>query len=189
MQLRVARADDLPAIEALIGSSARGLSTGYYTPQQIEGLIRHVFGPDSQLIADGTYYVAEADGMLAACGGWSMRRTLYGGDQMKAAADPLLDPATEPARIRAFFVHPARARQGLGRMLFERCLAEAGAAGFRGLTLVASLPGEPLYRALGFAVIRRFQLPMPDGLSVEASEMVRAIGPGEMRRSRPGDAA
>src|SRR3712207_5085980 len=116
---------DLPALRALIAASVRGLSAGYYTPEQAESALVHVFGPDTQLIADGTYYVAEADGALVAAGGWSRRRTLYGGDQTKAGADPLLDPATEPARIRAFFVHPAWARRGLGRALFAHCLAAA----------------------------------------------------------------
>ena len=127
MQFRVAAATDVPAIDALIAASARALSAGYYTPRQTESLIRHVFGPDTQLIADGTYFVCESEGGLAAAGGWSRRRTLYGGDRMKGGADPLLDPATEPARIRAFFVHPDFARRGLGRRLFDRCLAEASA--------------------------------------------------------------
>ena len=174
MHLRIATAADIPAIDALIATSARALSVGYYTPEQTDGLIRHVFGPDTQLIADATYFVCESDGRLAAAGGWSRRRTLYGGDRMKAGADPLLDPATEPARIRAFFAHPEFARRGLGRMLFERCLAEARAEGFRELTLIATLAGEPLYRAVGFEMVRRFQLMLPDGIPVPASEMVMA---------------
>jgi len=171
MHLRLATPADISAIDVLIAASARALSVGYYTPEQIESLIRHVFGPDSQLIADGTYYVIESGGVLAAAGGWSRRRTMYGGDQMKGDADPLLDPATEPARIRAFFVHPDFARRGLGRILFERCRDEAAAAGFRALTLVATLPGEPLYRAVGFETVRRFELILPDGVSVPASDM------------------
>jgi GNAT superfamily N-acetyltransferase len=177
MLLRLARLEDLREIEYLIAASARGLSLGYYTPQQIDSLVEHVFGPDTQLIRDGTYYVRPLDGELVAAGGWSRRRTLYGGDRTKGATDPLLDPETDAARIRAFFVHPDYARRGFGRELLERCIADAAAAGFRRLTLVATLPGEPLYRAFGFGVKRRFMLQMPDGVAAEASEMERAIGP------------
>lgn len=172
--LRVARPEDLPAIEALIARSARELSAGYYTPGQVAGLLRYVFGADSQLIRDGTYFVCEADGALVASGGWSRRATLYGGDRMKDAEDPLLDPATEPARIRAFFVDPAWARQGLGRRLFAECLAAARGSGFGTLALVATLPGEPLYRALGFVLAERFALHLPDGSEVPVARMTRA---------------
>jgi GNAT superfamily N-acetyltransferase len=123
-----------------------------------------VFGPDTQLIADQTYYVAEGEtGELIASGGWSRRRTLYGGDQMKEATDPLLNPATDAARIRAFFVHPAWARRGLGRQLFDCCAADAARAGFRTFELVATLPGEPLYLALGFVPLERSVVALPDG--------------------------
>jgi GNAT superfamily N-acetyltransferase len=183
LSLRLARIEDLPAIEELIAESARGLSIGYYTPLQIDSLIRHAFGADPQLISDGTYYVCPIDGRLAAAGGWSRRRTLHGGDRTSEADDLPLDPATDAARIRAFFVHPAHARRGLGRALLWRCMAEAAAAGFRRLTLVATLPGEPLYRAAGFEVRRRFLLELPDGVAAEASEMDRAIG-GEPPRPR-----
>ncbi len=109
--LRRAQTNDVAAIQALIARSARQLSTPYYTPAQAEAMIRHVFGVDSQLIADATYFVIESHAQLSACGGWSKRRTLFGGDQTKMGPDPLLDPATEPARIRAFFVEPTMARQ------------------------------------------------------------------------------
>lgn len=171
MHIRSARPADLPAIREIIEASVRGLSRGWYPPEQIDSLLRHIFGPDTQLIADGTYYVVESENRLAACGGWSRRTTLYGGDQAKATVDPLLQPGRDPARIRAFFVHPEFARRGLGRRLFERCADEAAAAGFDAFTLVATLSGEPLYRALGFEVVRRFQLPMPDGVSAEAVDM------------------
>lgn len=187
LSLRLARMEDLPAIEELIAISARGLSLGYYTPLQIDSLVRHAFAADSELIADGTYYVCPIDGELAAAGGWSRRRTLHGGDRTSGAADPPLDPATDAARIRAFFVHPAHARRGLGRALLWRCMAEAAAAGFRRLTLVATLPGEPLYRSAGFEVRRRFVLKLPDGVAAEVSEMERAIGgePSRLRRYVP----
>jgi GNAT superfamily N-acetyltransferase len=176
VSLRPARLDDLPAIERLIERSARALSAGYYTESQVGGLLQYVFGADSQLVRDGTYYLLEAeDGALAAAGGWSRRRTLYGGDRAKAGPDPLLDPAREPARIRAFFVDPGHARRGLGRRLFAACLAAARDAGFRQLTLVATLPGEPLYRALGFTADHHASLSLPDGLEVPVTYMSRPL--------------
>jgi GNAT superfamily N-acetyltransferase len=173
--IRPATRADVAAIDALIAESARALSRGYYSAAQIEGLLRFVFGPDTQLIDDGTYFVIERDARLVGAGGWSRRRTLFGGDQMKEGKDPLLDPRSEPARIRAFFVHPAAARQGLGRRLFEECQRAAASAGFQSLTLVATLPGEPLYRALGFTVSERFQLRLADGVEVPVVRMNRHL--------------
>jgi hypothetical protein len=116
--LRLATTEDIPRLEELIQQSVRALSVGFYTGAQIESALRHVFGPDTQLIADQTYYAVESEsGELIASGGWSRRRTLYGGDQMKAAEDTLLDPTAEPARLPAFFVHPAWARRGLSPAL------------------------------------------------------------------------
>jgi GNAT superfamily N-acetyltransferase len=176
LTLRAACTHDLPAIEALIARSARELSVGFYTEGQVASLLRHVFGADTQLVRDGTYYVIEtAPGGLAAVGGWSRRRTLYGGDRMKQADDPLLDPGREPARIRAFFVHPDCARRGLGRRLYDRCETAARDAGFHRLALVATLPGEPLYRALGFELDERFMLTLPDGIEVPVARMSRPI--------------
>ena len=172
--LRLARLEDLAAIEALIARSARELSAGYYTPAQVAALLRYVFGADTQLIRDGTYFVCESvGGALVAAGGWSRRGTLFGADRMKASEDPLLDPATDAARIRAFFVDPDWARQGLGRRLFAECQSAARAAGFRTLALVATLPGEPLYRALGFELTERFALRLPDGVEVPVAHMAR----------------
>ena len=175
--LRAATGADLVELEELIATSAHGLSVGYYSAEQVASLLRFVFGADTQLISDGTYYVCESDGRLVAGGGWSKRRTLYGGDQMKEADDPLLDPATEPARIRAFFVHPDWARRGLGRRLFAACADAAHAAGFRTLALVATLPGEPLYEALGFLMSERFTIHLPDGVDVPVSHMSMALEP------------
>ncbi len=173
--LRPATADDVPALRALIARSGVELGVGYYTPEQAQAITRHVFGVDSQLIADRTYHVIEDNGEIVACGGWSRRRTLFGGDQAKAGPDPLLDPAVDPARIRAFFVEPAMARRGLGRMLMDRCLREAKAAGFRSLELVSTLPGEPLYAASGFAVTERFELSLPGPIQVPVARMRRSI--------------
>ncbi len=171
VRFRLARPDDVPALEALISRSARALSAPYYTPEQTEAAVRHVFGVDSQLIGDQTYFVLEEDGRPVACGGWSRRRTLYGSDRAKSGPDPILDPAAEPARLRAFFVDPGAARKGLGRRLVEECVRAARAAGFSALELVATLPGEPLYLACGFAVIERFDLDLPDGVRLPVARM------------------
>ena len=173
--LRPATDADIPALQALIARAGVDLSVGYYTPEQAQAITRHVFGVDSQLIADRTYHVIEYAGAIAACGGWSRRRTLFGGDQAKAGLDPLLDPAVDPARIRAFFVEPAMARRGLGRMLMDQCLREARAADFRSLELVSTLPGEPLYAASGFEVTERFELSLPGPIQVPVARMSRSI--------------
>jgi GNAT superfamily N-acetyltransferase len=175
-RLRLATPADIPGLRQLIDQSVRALSVGYYTDPQIDSALRYVFGPDTQLIADQTYYVVEGEtGELIAAGGWSRRRTLYGGDQMKGATDPLLEPATEAARVRAFYVHPAWARRGLGRELFNRCAADAVRAGFRTLELMATLPGEPLYRALGFVPRERTALALPDGEKLPVVRMARPL--------------
>jgi GNAT superfamily N-acetyltransferase len=174
-RLRLAQPNDAADLDGLIARSARALSVGYYTPAQTEAAIRHVFGVDSQLIADRTYFVIEDDGPLVACGGWSRRRTLFGGDQAKSDVDPLLDPVTEPARIRAFFVDPRVARRGLGRQLMGECITAARTAGFGALELVSTLPGEPLYLATGFSVIERFALTLPGNVLVPVTKMRLAL--------------
>ena len=172
--LRRATADDLPALRTLIADSVRALSSPFYTAPEIESGLRFVFGPDSALIADGTYWVLHEAGVLAAAGGWSRRRTLYGGDQAKAdAPDPQLDPAREPARIRAFFVAPDHARRGHGRALLEHCAREAAAEGFRALELMATLPGVPLYTALGFTTLEATASVLPDGVALRMVRMRR----------------
>lgn len=171
MQIRLATFEDVPALERLIEESVRALSAGYYSPQQIESSLAHVFGVDTQLIADGTYFVVEGDGQIAGCGGWSKRKTLYGGDKMKTEEDNLLDPKTEPSRIRAFFIHPNFARRGIGRMLLAACEKAASQAGFTALELGATLPGEPLYAACGFHIIERTEATLPDGVTVPIVRM------------------
>jgi GNAT superfamily N-acetyltransferase len=175
LSIRLATAEDVPALRGLIPASARALSRGFYTDAETESAIRHVFGPDSRLIADGTYFVAEEDGFLAGCGGWSRRRTLYGGDQTKSGEEALLDPASEPAKIRAFFVHPDFARRGVGSRILEACLAAARAAGFRRVELAATLPGVPFYAARGFVERERLSAPMADGRGLPIVRMERAL--------------
>jgi len=161
--IRLATFQDIPELQQLIALSVRGLSTTYYTPRQIESAIRYVFGIDTQLIVDGTYYVFEKQHALVGCGGWSKRNTLYGGDQHKDIADPLLDPAREAGKIRAFFVHPDHARQGIGARIIKTCEAAARDNGFTTLELGATLPGVPLYQAMGYHPIERIDEKLPDG--------------------------
>ena len=175
IDVRLATKEDAPVLNDLIPLSARALSDGYYTPSQIESAITHIFGVDSQLIADGTYFVVTEDDQIVGCGGWSKRNTLFGGDQMKAAADDLLDPAHDAARIRAFFVHPDWTRRGIGRRIIDECEAAARRAGFRRMELGATLPGEPLYAAMGYTVTERFDIPMPDGEILPAAHMVKSL--------------
>lgn len=169
--IRIAQPGDVARLQQLIVRSARGLSAGYYTPGQTEALLRYVFGVDTQLIEDQTYFLIEAEGEIVACGGWSKRATLFGGDQAKTGADPLLDPSVDPARIRAFFVDPRMARRGLGRQLIAACITAAKVVGFKSLELVSTLPGEPLYLASGFAVTERFDLTLPEGVRVPVARM------------------
>ena len=176
IRLRPATAADIPVLNPLIARSARALSAGFYSPDVIESAIRHVFGVDSTLIADGTFFVAVAeDDTIVACGGWSRRRTLYGGDQRPVGnADPL-DPRTDAARIRAFFVDPAHARRGLGRLLYDACARAARESGFGRLELMATLPGVPLYAALGFAEIEAVTDVLPDGTPIGFVRMGRSL--------------
>jgi GNAT superfamily N-acetyltransferase len=173
--LRQARREDVATLQGLIERSVRQLGANWYSSGQIASALRFMFGVDTQLIDDGTYYAVQQAERIVAAGGWSGRRTLFGGDQWKHGADAPLDPATEAARIRAFFVDPGFARQGLGRLLFDRCLTDARAARFQRLELMATLPGEPLYRALGFAEDERLELALPDGVQMPLVRMSRAI--------------
>lgn len=174
--IRAATQADIPALRSLIERSARDLSRGFYSEREAESAITHVFGVDSSLVSDGTYYVVESGGAMAACGGWSRRRTLYGGDQrpMGSVAE-LLDPARDAARIRAFFVAPEFARRGLGTLLLDHCVAAAGAAGFTRLELMSTLPGVPFYSALGFAAAEQVSDELPDGVRVGFVRMTRDL--------------
>lgn len=173
--VRTAINADIPAMEALIRRSGIGLSTGFYTPEQARAVTDHVFGVDTQLVIDQTYFVVEDDGEMVACGGWSRRATLFGADRMKQEADPLLDPATEPARIRAFFVDPSAARRGYGKLLLAWCTDAAAAGGFTTLELAATLPGVPLYLACGFNEVQRLELDLPGPVRVPLVRMHKAI--------------
>ena len=168
---RVAQLPDVPVLEALIPLSARALQIGYYSPEQLDAAIGPVFGVDTQLIKDGTYYVAVVDDRIVGCGGWSRRKTLYGGDRERRGEDPLRDPRTEPAMIRAFFVHPDFARRGIGREFIRLAEAAALTAGFRTIEIVATLAGEPLYAACGYSVVERFDIPLERGAPLPVVRM------------------
>src|SRR5215217_6185041 len=158
MIIRAATMDDREEIKRLIAQSARHLSREHYNETQIETAIATVFGVDTDLIEDGTYFVAESEGMLVGCGGWSKRKTLFGGDQYSSRDAGYLDPASEPAKIRAFFIHPDHARKGIARAILSRCEEEAGAHGFHALELMATLPGIEFYKSCGFSEQGAFDL-------------------------------
>lgn len=174
MRLRLAIAQDIPALRALIDASVRTLQAGDYSAEQLAGALGTVLGVDSQLIADGTYFVVESEaGQLAGCGGWSKRRTLFGSDRAAAREDDLLDPRVDAAKIRAFFVHPDFARQGIGTRLLEACEQAACQAGFRRFEMGSTLTGVNLYRLRGYTVIERIEVPLANGASYPVVRMAK----------------
>lgn len=177
--LRVATPADATALLALMRASAAGLFPASYDASQVESAVRFVAVPDPALLADGTYYVLEADGEAVACGGWSRRGKPYMGSPEGEGDDRLLDPATEAAHVRAMFVRPDWTRRGLGRRIIEACERDAGAQGFRRLDLVATLVGVPLYRACGFEPTADVEdVVLVDGTPLPCLEMTKPIGTG-----------
>jgi GNAT superfamily N-acetyltransferase len=176
MNVRLAKLEDVPALKHLIQESVRGLSTAYYSPQQIESALHHVFGVDSQLIRDETYFIAETGGQVAGAGGWSKRKTLFGGDQSKSErVDLLLDPATEPARIRAFYIHPNWSRRGIGTRILQACEDGARASGFARVELASTLPGVPFYLSRGYEKENEIPIEMADGELLLTIRMSRKL--------------
>src|ERR1700689_1652204 len=180
IRIRLALGGDVPALRLLIEASVRGLQARDYSAAQLENALRTVYGVDTQLISDGTYFAAEITEspeppLLVACGGWSKRKTLYGGDQFAAREDSLLDPASDAAKIRAFFVHPAWARRGIGGVILKACEAAAFAAGFRRLEVGASLTGVPFYRAKGYVELEEEDVPLGDGLTLPIVRMAKDV--------------
>jgi GNAT superfamily N-acetyltransferase len=173
--LRLARETDVGALEALIPMSVRALQAGYYSSEQMEAALESVFGVDRQLIRDATYFVAEHDGRIVGCGGWSRRRSLYGGDHGRQTEDGPLDPTKDAARIRAFFVHPSWVRRGIGRSIMVACEQAIAAAGFRAADIVATLAGEPLYASFGYAAISRYEIAIAGDLSLPVVRMTRTM--------------
>ncbi|MFZ0814763.1 MAG: GNAT family N-acetyltransferase [Candidatus Sulfotelmatobacter sp.] len=175
IHIRKATPTDVPRLREIIEASVRGLQAEDYSPAQIEGALKSVYGVDSQLIADGTYLVAEISDThnqleIVACGGWSKRKTLYGGDQYAAREDSLLDPTRDAAKIRAFFVHPNWARRGIGGLILEACETAAKEAGFTRLEMGATLSGVAFYKAKGYAALQNLEAPLGNG---EALPIVR----------------
>lgn len=177
-RVRTAHHDDIPVLEDLIARSAHGLSIGDYTPEQVAGALEGAFGVDTQLIDDGTYFVIEHDGTgtIVACGGWSYRATLFGGDAHAERDAGVLDPQSDAAKIRAFFVDPAHARRGLGRRLLEHCEERAKARGFRALELMSTLPGQRLYAACGFVAGDSVDHDLGQGQSIRFVPMRKQLG-------------
>jgi GNAT superfamily N-acetyltransferase len=164
--LRAARFEDRAALEILIARSARALSANDYTPEQIEGALRGAFGVDTQLIRDQTYFVVEADGKLVGCGGWSKRKTLFGGDARLDRDAEELNPREDAAKIRAFFIDPDYARRGIGKAILDRCETEARAHGFTRYELMATLPGMRLYAAQGYVPGEKIDYPLASGVTI-----------------------
>jgi GNAT superfamily N-acetyltransferase len=173
--LRIATAEDIARIRGLIDASVRGLQAGDYSAAQIEGALATVFTVDSQLIADGTYFVALAEnGDLAGCGGWSFRKTLYGGDhQIEKIAAERLDPAVDAAKVRAIFVHPKFARMGLGSLILAAAEDAAAEQGFRRFEMGSTLTGVTLYTLNGYREVSRVLVPVGGGEEIEVVRMVK----------------
>jgi ribosomal protein S18 acetylase RimI-like enzyme len=180
IHVRKAIATDTPRLREVIEASVRGLQAQDYSPAQIEGALKSVYGVDSQLITDGTYLVTEISTPqnkieIVACGGWSKRKTLYGGDQYAAREDSLLDPARDAAKIRAFFVHPDWARRGIGTMILEACENAAREAGFTRLEMGATLSGVAFYQAKGYKALESLEVPLGNGESLPIVRMEKEV--------------
>jgi GNAT superfamily N-acetyltransferase len=177
--VRTAAAGDIPRLREIIEASVRGLQANDYSPAQIEGALQSVYGVDSQLISDGTYLVAEevsgAHPVIVACGGWSKRKTLYGGDHYAAREDSLLDPARDAAKIRAFFVHPNCARRGIGSLILKACEEAARSAGFARLEMGATLSGVAFYKAKGYTEVENQVVPLSNGETLPIVKMEKAL--------------
>jgi GNAT superfamily N-acetyltransferase len=171
LEIEVSNLLQVPQLNELIIDSARLLSRGFYTEQEAESAIKYVFGVDTALVNDGSYFTATLNGELAGCGGWSRRRTLYGGDQRPVGGAEFLDPQHDAARIRAFFIAPNAARRGVGKAIFEACKLAALAQGFSRLELMATLPGVPFYTALGFCKTEDVADTLPDGVTIRFVHM------------------
>jgi len=173
---RLATMDDLPVLRELMTLAIRHLVGAYLDAARLEASFE-IMGVDTQLIADGTYFAVEDGERIVGCGGWSRRATLFGGDHSAGRDTRSLDPAVEPARIRAMYTHPDHARRGIGRLVLSLCEAAAAREGFRALELVATVAGEPLYAACGYALVERIEVPTSRGVFVPCARMRKAIAP------------
>ena len=183
--LRIATLDDAEGVEALMKASAAVLFARYYDERQTASGVRYVAEADPLLLGDGTYFVLEAAGEMVACGGWSRRDRIHTGSGDHEDDARLLDPATEPARVRAMFVRADWTRRGLGRRILEECEAAARREGFSELVLNATLPGVPLYTAFGFEPTGDLAVTMPDGVAIDCVSMRKTIERGLMSDTDP----
>jgi GNAT superfamily N-acetyltransferase len=182
IRIRQATPEDIPVLAKLIDASVRGLHSPDYTPSQIEAALRTVYGVDSQLIADGTYFVVQVEDReepsglaIVGCGGWSKRKTLFGADHWNNRHDDLLDPQRDAAKIRAFFVHPSWARRGVGSLILETSERAAQSAGFTRLEMGATLSGVPFYRAKGYSALENLEVPLSHGESLPIVRMAKRL--------------
>ena len=173
--LRLARQEDRLALRSLIERSARELLASFYTKRQIESALETVLAVDSQLIEDGTFFVAVNGETILGCGGWSRRKTPFGGDHGAYRDSALLAPGTDAARVRAFFVDPGWARRGIGTAILAACEQAALEEGFRTLELVATLGGVPLYERRGFVAVERFDVDLSDGERIPVIRMNKSL--------------
>ena len=172
---RLARPDDVPTLKPLMDRAIGELLEPFLSPEAVAASFS-VMGLDTQLIADGTYFVVESGGTIAGCGGWSRRATLFGGNHSAGHDARLLDPASEAARVRAMYTHPDFTRRGVGRLVLQLCEAAAAREGFGRVELAATLSGEPLYRACGYIEIEHFESDTPSGVRVPLIRMGKWIG-------------
>lgn len=176
MNIRLATLSEMDALERVMKESTRALSQGYYDSAQIESAVRYIAVPDPEIIGDGTYFAVEQDGEIVACGGWSRRRKLFTGtSEQEGLGGEWLDPAVDPARVRAMFVLPSAARGGIGRLILGACESAACQMSFRTMELMATLPGEPFYLRNGFAEIERMEMRLPDGMVLGGVRMGKPI--------------
>jgi len=172
---RLAQNCDNAFIEALIPVSVRVLQAPYYSAPQINAALGTVFALDRQLIRDQTYFVVEHERVLVGCGGWSRRKSLFGGDHHRVIEDSELDPKRDAARVRAFFIHPAWARRGIGRGILDACHDAIASAGFTRIELVATLAGEPLYASCGYSAKERYAIDLAGGFQLPVVRMIKQI--------------
>lgn len=175
--IRPATKADLPALTAIMDRAIAELQRGFLSPEQIAAS-RAVMGLDTQLVRDGTYFVAELDGSIAGCGGWSARATLYGGDHSAGRDARRLDPATEPARVRAMYTDPAFVRRGVSRAIIAACEDAAAAAGFGAVELMATLSGAALYRTVGYIAVAEI-VDHAGGVGVPLIRMEKELAPAD----------
>src|SRR5688500_2058814 len=174
-RLRLAEAADAPEIDALMKASTQDLFPSFYDERQTASSVLHIAHVDPMLIEDGTYYVIEVGGALVACGGWSRRDKLFTGSAEQEGRARLLDPAREPARVRAMFTRADWTRRGLGTRILGACEEAARREGFRGLALMATLPGIPLYERFGFRLVERSSITLPDGVRLDGAAMEKRL--------------